>query len=108
MRAPLLPVEPTELDKKAHAFLIAHSDVWHLFCRFAFQLIESGRDHGGAKAIVERLRWEVATSAHYAGREFVLNNTDTASFARIFAVSFPEHSDFFRMRARPTQQRRAA
>jgi hypothetical protein len=105
--SPLLPVEPTELDKKAHAFLTEHSDVWSLFCRFAFELIGTGRDHGGAKAIAERLRWEVATSAHYAGNEFVINNTDVASFARIFAATFPPYSTFFRTRKRPTERKAA-
>jgi hypothetical protein len=107
VRAPLLPVEPTELDKKAHAFLSEHLDIWRLFCRFTTDLVLAGREHGGAKAIVERIRWECATSAHYADLDFVVNNSHTASLVRIFEATYPERSGFFRTRKRPTERKAA-
>lgn len=104
-RAPVRTSRADELDEEAADFLRDHPDVWALFVRYAFQLIATGRSHGGAKAIVERIRWDHATSAH--GGEPVLNNSHTASFARIFAATFPERADFFRFRER-TSARRAA
>lgn len=83
---------------EAFSFLCAHPDVWALFVRYAFNLIEVGREHGGAKAIVERIRWEHATSAH--GGEPVLNNSHVTSFAQIFEATYPSHEGFFRRRER--------
>lgn len=105
--APVCPSDPTPLDLCAIAYLEEHMDVWDLFVRFAFDLINGGRDHGGAKAIVERIRWEAATSAHYADLSFVVDNRYTASLARIFAATHPRHAEFFRTRRRPTERRAA-
>jgi hypothetical protein len=107
MRAPVLPAEPTALDRSTLNYLESYPDVWALFCRFAFELIRAGREHGGAKAIVERIRWETATSAHYADIAFVVNNSATASLARIFAATFPSQSEFFRTRKRPSERKAA-
>lgn len=105
MRPPVAPPEPTALDRSTLAYLEAYPDVWALFVRFAFQLIRSGREHGGAKAIVERIRWETATTAHYADIAFVVNNSATASLSRIFEATFPEQSGFFRMRRRAHERK---
>ncbi len=108
LREPVRVTRADELDEQAHAFVVAHTDVWRLFVRFAFDLIASGRQHGGAKAIWERIRWEYATSAH-CGRDVdhALNNNLVAPIARIFAETYPEHASFFRFRER-TSSRRAA
>jgi hypothetical protein len=108
LRAPVRVTRADELDEQAHEFVVAHPDVWRLFVRFAFDLIASGRQHGGAKAIWERIRWEYATSAH-CGRdvEHALNNNLVAPIARIFAATYPDRACFFRFRSR-TSERRAA
>jgi hypothetical protein len=108
-RPPAPPSRCDQFDEEAHQLLVAHPDVWRLFCRYAFELIAAGRDHGGAKAIVERIRWEHATSAHrrHDPDEPYLNNNHTASYARIFADTYPERAEFFRMRGRPAATRRA-
>jgi hypothetical protein len=108
MRPPVCPADPTAFDKRALEFLAEHPGVWALFCRFAFDLIRSGREHGGAKAIWERIRWEVATTAHYSDEEWALNNTHVASLVRIFAATWPEHESFFRTRKRPSERKAAA
>jgi hypothetical protein len=108
LREPVLPTRADALDEAARAFLASHPDVWRLFVRFARELIASGRPHGGAKAIWERIRWEAATSAH-SGRdvEWALNNSHVAPIARIFAATYPEHGDFFRFRERASAKRAA-
>lgn len=104
-RPPILPAEPTPRDELAIAYLREHGDVWDLFCRFAFQLINHGREHGGAKAVVERIRWEANTTAHHARLQFVVDNRNTASLARIFAATFPDRANFFRTRNRPSERK---
>ncbi len=105
---PILPVEPTELDKKALAFLTEHPDVWREFVRFTFDLINAGRRYGGAKSVWERIRWDVATSAHVIRNEaWAMNNTHVSSIARIFAATFPAHTQFFVTRKRPTERKAA-
>ncbi len=47
--SPVLPTDPTARDYMTVAYLHNHPDVWALFCRFAFELIEAGRNHGGAR-----------------------------------------------------------
>jgi hypothetical protein len=105
--APVCPPQPSASDLHAIEFLEAHLDVWDLFVRFTFELIHKGHAHGGAKAVVERIRWHSFTSAHVADLEFVCNNNSTASLARIFAATYPAHADFFRTRKRPTESRAA-
>lgn len=104
----VLPTDPTARDYMTVAYLHDHPDVWNLFVRFALDLIRAGREHGGAKAIVERIRWESYTSAHVADLTFVVDNRNTASLARIFAATFPQHAQFFRFRARTSDRRKAA
>jgi hypothetical protein len=101
LREPVAPTRADRYDDDARDFLAEHPDVWALFVRFARELIASGRPHGGAKAIWERIRWERATSAH-RGRDvdFALNNNLVAPLARIFAATYPEHAEFFRFRER--------
>jgi hypothetical protein len=108
LRTPVRTTRADEMDEQAHAFVVDHPDVWRLFCRFAFDLVASGRPHGGAKAIWERIRWEYATSAHTARDvDHALNNNLVAPIARIFAATYPERASFFRFRER-TSARRAA
>lgn len=98
-RAPDFGPHLDALELAAKDFLRAHPDAWQMFCRYAHELIRSGREHGGAKAIAERIRWDCATSAHRDERlDFVWNNSFTAPIARAFARTYPEHADFFRFR----------
>jgi hypothetical protein len=105
-RAPVWSSRADELERQAAAFVAEHPEVWRLFVRFTFELIRSGKDHGGAKAIFERIRWESLVALHVEGRP-VLNNNYTASFARAFGRTYPEHAAFFRTRGRPSEHRAA-
>lgn len=80
------------------AFLSAHKacpEVWKYFEKFALEAIASGRQHYGAKGIMERVRWHTEIEH---GAEFKANNNWTAYYARIFTAKYPEHGEFFEFR----------
>lgn len=85
-------------DQKAiDAFLQQHRDkprVWRLFEKFALQVAKLGRRYG-AKAIMERIRWEEEIEN---GGEFKVGNSYTALYARVFAWKYPQHADIFEFR----------
>lgn len=79
-------------------FLSFHREnpgVWREFERFALDAARAGRQHYGAKSIMERVRWECEI-AH--GSDFKCNNNWTAYYARIFAAKYPEYSGIFEFR----------
>lgn len=72
----------------------ANPQIWHYFKHFAFQAIDKGKKVG-AKGIFERLRWQVEIESN---GEWKVNNNFTAYYARIFALRYPAHKDFFELR----------
>jgi hypothetical protein len=72
----------------------ANPSVWQWFKKFAFEAIDRGKKVG-AKAIFERIRWEVEITTT---GEVKLNNNFPAYYARIFSIRFPQHKDFFETR----------
>ena len=72
----------------------ANPQIWHYFKHFAFQAIDKGKKVG-AKGIFERLRWQVEIESN---AEWKVNNNYAAYYARIFAIRFPAHKDFFEKR----------
>ncbi len=85
-----------ELRSGCNAFHRSHPEVWRLFVRFTFEKLDLGYRHFGAKAVMERVRWETAAGGSMP--ELKLNNNYTAFYARRFARMYPEHADFFRTR----------
>jgi len=74
---------------------IAHNyDVWREFERFALQAIAANRKIG-AKAIMERVRWEVEIEK---SGEYRANNNYTAYLSRVFELKHPHHQGYFEMR----------
>jgi len=112
---PALPcVDPDELDKSraqeldelAFAFVVGHPWFWRLFVRFV-QDAREAKATIGAKAVVERIRWEHTTRASLRKHDFRVNNTLAASIARIYVRTYPEHQAAFEMRERPSAQAKA-
>jgi len=85
-----------EMRKECSAFHRSHPEVWALFVGFTFEKIRLGHTHYGAKAVMERVRWETGSGA--SKPEFKVNNNFPSFYARRFAKAFPEHRDFFRTR----------
>jgi hypothetical protein len=69
----------------------ANPEIWHLFERYALEAIHAKRKVG-AKAIMERVRWE---SEVERGKEFKVSNSWTAYYARIFAIKHPAFRSYF-------------
>ena len=85
-----------QMRRECTKFHKAHPELWALFVGFAFDKIRLGHKHYGAKAVMERVRWE--TSAGDSSPEFKVNNNFPSFYARRFSKAFPDHEDFFRTR----------
>lgn len=72
-----------------------HPDIWQEFESIAMELIKRGRDHYGAKAIFEIIRYHRAISG---GSDFKCNNNFTAAYSRKFIAKYPEFKSFFELR----------
>ncbi len=70
--------------------------VYELFKRFTFEKIRQGYKHLGAKAVMERIRWESPIKTD--GSEFKVNNNHPAYYARLFMRDFPQHQGLFQLR----------
>jgi hypothetical protein len=69
--------------------------VYTEFKRLAFQLINRGYKHIGAKQIFEVIRWQTMVSGDDG---YKLNNTYTSDYARLFEKDFPLYDGIFRKR----------
>jgi hypothetical protein len=81
------------------AFEVFHSknpEVWELFKKFTFNVIETGRKHYSVNAIFERIRWH--TDIETEGDRFKLSNNHRAYYARHFHEQYPEHDGFFKIK----------
>lgn len=69
-------------------------DVWRAFEALTFKVIKMGR-RAGAKAIIERVRWDVEVEN---GEEWKVNNNWAPYYARVFEIKHPRFSGFFAKR----------
>ena len=74
-------------------------EVWDLFVRFTTDKIDLGYENYGAKAVMERIRWETSTGAN--SPELKINNNHTAFYAGRFNRLFGRK--FFRTRSNRTE-----
>lgn len=79
-----------------------HPEVYLWFRKYALELLYAGATRAGAKAIVERIRWEVAIQ--YPGRDLKINNNYTAYYARKLAAEDVRFRDFFQFRLQKDQK----
>ena len=68
-------------------------DVYKLFKKFTFQMIEAGHTKIGSKMIIERIRWESKIKTE--GDVYKVNNNFTAYYARLFIRDFPQYQGLF-------------
>jgi len=88
------------IDQRFAAFHYQNPQVFRLFERYTLDLIAAGAERGGAKSVIERIRWDVAVSTW--GEKWKVNNDYTACYARLFHMTYPEYAGFFRLRKRPS------
>lgn len=80
-------------------FHTANPVVYKLFARFAREARAAGLDRYSAKAIMERLRWEIRISLRENNSSYKINNDYVARYARMLAQDDPSFANFFEFRA---------
>ena len=76
----------------------ANPTVWKMFESKAKNLILSGKKRWGAKAIFEVIRYERAEKEGGQFEDYAVNNNYPAYYARVFALKYPQHKNFFEFR----------
>lgn len=89
------PAEEPSLQERWRAFSAANPDVLRLFVRYADEMRLRGL-RVGAKAVWERMRWEMAVRTQ--GDEFRLNNSFTAYAARDYHALACGRDGYFELR----------
>jgi hypothetical protein len=88
------------------AFYKANPQVWTLFKGFTNELIAAGFDHYSVDAVFQRIRWHVNIETK-SEDGLKLNDHYRAYYARLYAVAFPQHDGFYRIRRRISAERPA-
>lgn len=86
-----------DLAAEFESFDKANPEVWKLFRRFTFELIDKGRTHFSADAVVHRIRWE--TAIRTTTTDYKINDHHVAFYARKFMRLYPQYDGFFRTRS---------
>ncbi len=76
----------------------ANPEVWGLFKRFTFDVMNTGRRRYGGQAILERVRWESDIQTHDPSSDFKVNDHFVAYYTRLFTYAFPHRKGFFELR----------
>jgi hypothetical protein len=95
-----------QIARRFHKFDQANPRFWNLFQRFAFEVINAGRDHYSADAIFHRIRWHVNIELN-STEPVKVNNDYAAHYARKFHDNYPQHSAFFELRKQTSKDRPA-
>jgi len=80
-------------------FLIFHEknpSIFKLFRKYAETVRARGANNYGAKALMERIRWEVEIERN---EEFKINNNYVSFYVRLLIFLEPSFKDFFEMRS---------
>lgn len=88
----------TKLERRFAEFHAANPHVYAEFERRALQLYRAGARRIGAKAIAERIRWDVHVRT--LGNEYKLNNSFVSLYARLLIHRHPELADVIELRQR--------
>jgi hypothetical protein len=95
--------EPT-LEEKFKKFDADNPQVFEAFQQIATQLLARGRRQHGARAILERVRWDLSLTT--TGDDFKLNNNFVALYARKLIAEDSRFSKFFALRTQGVQRAR--
>ena len=87
----------TNIDDRFKEFHLSHPHIFDLFCRFALQVKERGKKIG-AKAIAERIRWEIYFEKP-AKDEYKINNSFVSRYARLAVEKYPDLITVFNFRS---------
>lgn len=88
-----------EIVRKFLGYHAQNPDIYVLFKKFSFELLEAGRKHYSAQAIVERIRWHYAIDRS-GSDDFKINNNYRPCYARLLILENPIFEGFFELRSR--------
>tara|TARA_R110000868_G_scaffold399537_1_gene673349 strand:- start:320 stop:700 length:381 start_codon:yes stop_codon:yes gene_type:complete len=84
-----------------------YPEVWDLFIRFTFEMINKGfKNYSAQHGIFARIRWEMDAGGNDVN-QFKINNNYSAFYARRFMEMYPQHDGFFRTRQQTSEDRSA-
>ena len=95
-----------ELEEKVKDFHKKHPEVWDLFVRFSFELMDRGFKHYSVSGVFDRIRWEKGAGADGTS-EFKIGNNFKPFYARAFMKKYPEANGFYRLRYQNTKDKPA-
>ena len=84
------------IDERFEEYHARNPLVFKLFEKFAREIWMAGHSRYSAKAIIERVRWEVYVKTKE--ESFKINNNFTSRYARLLVKKHPEFEGFFEMR----------
>lgn len=87
----------TGLGDDFDKFHASNPRVYELFKRFAFEAMAAGHKHFSADMVCHQVRWE--TTVVTKGDTYKINDHWVSRYSRLFALHYPEYSEFFRTRA---------
>ncbi|MDI9407631.1 MAG: hypothetical protein QM523_00120 [Candidatus Pacebacteria bacterium] len=93
-----------EMRQQVTDFHRRHPEVWELFVKFTFEMINRGYKNYSVNAIFERIRWEKDSIGGDGVTSFKLNNNYRAFYSRRFMRVYPENEGFFRTRQQPSEE----
>jgi hypothetical protein len=91
-----------EIKQQWWVFHKRHPEVWKMFLRFTFDMINAGYKNGSSMMVIQRIRWETGIVEN-RGADFKVNNNFAPWYARLFMHYYPEHDGFFRTRRMASQ-----
>lgn len=75
-----------------------HPEVWKLFKKFTFDVIERGFKNYSAVFIIQQIRWHTDKPNVDGSSTFKINNNYIPFYARRFMLKYPTFKGFFRIR----------
>lgn len=91
-------LDTPSIQEQFEAFHRRHPDVFELFRRYAWDLRHAGRKRFGAKAIMERIRWDRMTSSAGDPAEVAkIPNNYTSRYVRLLIEQDGSFAGFFRL-----------
>ena len=85
------------LDEKFTEYHITNPTIFAKFVAYAEQLKSAGRTRIGAKAIVERIRWDSLVAA--IDGDYKINNSYTSRYVRLISKERPDLASLFALRS---------
>jgi hypothetical protein len=95
-----------ELQQKVREYHKKHPEVWDLFVRFSFELLEKGYRHYSVSGVFDRIRWEQGVGEDGVS-DFKIGNNFKPFYARAFMKKHPEAEGFYRLRYQNTKDKPA-